>query len=320
MSYNLFGKSVKGITSIKQAMQQAGLDHTIIRDPIIQLSAIRRIVQSSTDLDDFKNRFGELKGIENFFANTRSDTDVVLGVVGKQYKIIQNTAMEKFQPLIDTGQIELMTAGCLGRGQRVFICARITNHEVVVNNDYKICSFLLFSNSHDGTGAVHIGFIPFVPTCSNSLSRAENDENSKLIRVYHSSLAEQNVNDLFKMLDLAKTSFTASFEVYQKMLDRQMNNEDLEKYVIKTMDFPENRNDWHTRTSNRFNKIIELVHTSPGTEKLQGTVFAAYNGLNTFLNHEAGRNPASRAQSIWFGPNKRTDNLALKNALEYIAS
>lgn len=320
MTYNLFGENVQGITSIKTAMEKAGLDHTVLRDRIIQQRKVRQLIDSSTDLDDFRAKFQNLPPIRGFVANARSDNDVVLGVVGEKYKIVQNSTMERFQPLLDNNEIELMTAGCLGRGQRVFICAKIKNHEVQINKDYKICSFLLFSNSHDGTGAIHIGFIPFVPSCSNSLTRAENHKDSKLIRAYHTNLVDQNVENLFNMLDLAKNSFTASFEMYQQMLDKPINQDDLEKYVIKTMKFSEDRSEWPTRTTNRFQKIIDTIHTSPGAQNLQGTVFAAYNGLNTYLNHEAGRNPASRAHSIWFGENRRTDSFALQNALEFLAS
>lgn len=316
--YSLFGKNIKGITSIKEAMSIAGLDHTIIRDPIIQTRIIKKALDNSSDLDDFKKNFDNIPPIDNFFANTRSDNSIAVGVVGKNYNILQNSVMEKFQPLLDKGEIELMTAGCLKRGERVFICARIKNHQFKVDGDYTVTSNILFSNFHDGGGSVKIGYTPIVPACWNSLSVAESHRDSRIIRINHGKTVNENIDNLFDIVAVAKASFEASHEQYKKLLSYNINKDDVEKYVIKTMELSEDRTEWATRTSNRFDKIMELIKASPGAKSFQGTVFAAYNGLNTYLNHEAGRSPESRANSIWFGQNALLNNRAFENALELV--
>jgi phage/plasmid-like protein (TIGR03299 family) len=213
--------------------------------------------------------------------------------------------------------MKLKTAGCLGYGERVFICGAIEGLKMPINKDYEVTANVLFSNSHDGSAAVRAGYTPIVPICSNTLAAAHGSEYSKLVKINHGSSVNENVNDIFEILNDAEQLFNATFEQYQKLLDKNINQKDVEQYVIKTMEWEkEPKEDWSTRRSNQYDKIVDLIKNAPGSVSFQGTLFSAYNGLNTYLNHESGRNAATKAHSIWFGKNRTTDNKALANALE----
>ena len=317
--YTLFGTRIDGISSIDLAMQMAGLDHMVHRKEIIQLDKVKEVLSGCSTIEEAKEKVGGLVGMRRFFANTRSDSGEELGVVGKKFKICQNSVMKKLQPLVDAGKVTLKTAGALGVGEKVFICGEVVGEQMSVSNDYKVNANLLFSNSHDGSAAVRIGFTPIVPICANTLAMAHSSEHSRLVRVYHGAAVDENVDELFNILDTATQSFKATFEQYQKLLDAKINQSDVEKYVIKTMKWDkEEQEDWSTRRKNQFNAIVDAIKNAPGSSSFQGTVFSAYNGLNTYLNNDAGRSPASRANSIWFGTNRTTDNKAFENALELV--
>lgn len=316
--YTLFGTNIQGINSIDVAMQKAGLDHMVHRKEIIQVDKVRDLINGCSTLEEAKERVGALRGMGRFFANVRSDNQDELGVVGKKFNICQNSMMRKLQPLVDSGKLTLKTAGALGFGERVFICGEVVGEQMRISNDYQVKANLLLSNSHDGSAAVRIGFTPIVPICANTLSMAHNSEHSRLVRVYHSDKVEENVDELFNILDLATQSFKATFEQYQKLLDARVNEDDIKKYVTKTMSWDENQDDWSTRRKNQYEKILDSIKNAPGATSFQGTVFSVYNGLNTYLNNEAGRNPASRANSMWFGQNRTRDSKAFENALELV--
>ena len=317
--YTLFGTDIEGISSIDVAMQKAGLDHMVQRKDIIQLDKVKEVVSGCSTIEEAKERVGGLVGMSRFFANVRNDTQEELGVVGKKFNICQNSVMKKLQPLVDAGKVTLKTAGALGFGEKVFICGEVVGEQMRVSNDYQVKANLLFSNSHDGSAAVRIGFTPIVPICANTLAMAHNSEHSRLVRVYHGAAVDENVDELFNILDTATQSFKATFEQYQKLLDAKINKDDIEKYVVKTMKWDDKeKEDWSTRRSNQYDKILDMIKNAPGATSFQGTVFSVYNGLNTYLNNDAGRNPASRANSIWFGTNRTTDNKAFENALELV--
>jgi len=56
--------------------------------------------------------------VPNYFATIRTDTEQVLGVVGKDYEIVQNiNAFEFFDAIVGGGDgILYETAGALGKG------------------------------------------------------------------------------------------------------------------------------------------------------------------------------------------------------------
>lgn len=316
--YTLFGTHIDGISSIKDAMTKAGLDHRVDKVNIAQIQKVRKLLERSSSIEDALDNLDTL-AMKRFFSTVRSDTNEELGIVGTKFNICQNSVMEKLQPLVDSGKLKLKTAGALGFGERVFICGEVVGQQMKVSDDYKVTANILFSNSHDGSAAVRAGFSPIVPICSNTLAMAHRHKHSQLIRIYHGQSVNDNVNDIFDIINVAATSFEATFEQYQKLLDSNINQSDLETYVIKTMEWEkEPKADWSTRRSNQFDKILNLVKTAPGAASFQGTVFAAYNGLNTYLNHEAGNQPKSRANSIWFGKNRSIDNKSLENALELV--
>lgn len=318
--YILFGTRVEGITSIETAMNMAGLDHNVWRRDIVQLKTVQDLANNCQTLEEFRNAVGDLKGMDRFFANVRSDNGDVLGIVGKKFNICQNSVMKKLQPLVDSGQLKLKTAGALGFGERVFLCGEIVGQQMEISPEYKVKANVLFSNSHDGSAAVRAGFTPIVPICANTLAMAHNSQHSQLVRIFHGSEVNKNVDSIFEIIDLASQSFKATFEQYQKLLDSKVNQSDIEKYVTKTMEWEkEPKEDWSTRRSNQFDKIMDLVKNAPGASSFQGTVFSVYNGLNTYLNNESGHNPSTRANSIWFGKNRTTDNKALENALKLVS-
>ena len=50
----------------------------------------------------------------------------------------------------------------------------------------------------------------------------------------------------------------------------------------------------------------------PGVE---GTWWAAYNGVNEYLNYEKGRTANNRIDSLWFGLNANSNKRAFDTAL-----
>ncbi len=67
-----------------------------------------------------------IPGIEipNYFATIRTDTQKILGVVGKDYEVIQNVdAFIFFDSIVGGDGIQYETAGALGNGERIFITA-----------------------------------------------------------------------------------------------------------------------------------------------------------------------------------------------------
>ena len=111
------------------------------------------------------------------FALVRNDRSsaldgVVLGYVDESYTPLQNReAFEFFDPIVGRDAAVFETAGALGRGQQVWILARLPQDMRVAGDDL-VAPYLLLANCHGGNGGVELRFTPVRVVCGNTLSLA----------------------------------------------------------------------------------------------------------------------------------------------------
>ncbi len=143
------GTRVMEAPDSREALIQAGLDWQVLQEPIY------------TDTREL---------IDGYKANVRDTDRKVLGVVTDRYKVIQNReAFEFTDELLGSG-VRYETAGSLQGGKRVWLLARLP-HEYIIAGE-RISPYLVFSNTHDGSGAIKAALTPIRVVCSNTLNLA----------------------------------------------------------------------------------------------------------------------------------------------------
>lgn len=252
----------------------------------------------------------------------RKDNGTVLGEIGPNTHLYQNKdAFEWFTPMIDSKEVKFECAGALGLGEKVWALARIMNEgkEIVKGDEVK--SFLLLSNSHDGSMAVRVGFTPIRVVCANTLSAAHNCKSSMLIRVRHGQFIHSNMDMLRSMLNTVKKNFETTVEQYKLLASRGVNTQDLEKYVKLALEVDLKAKKISTRTLNTIQSIITNMEIGLGSDikGVRGTYWGAYNAVTEYLNYEAGHSNDTRIDSLWFGRNSVRNSRALEIALELCA-
>lgn len=143
------GTRVKEAPSSKDALIYAGLDWKVIQEPVYTESQ-------------------EL--IEGYKANVRDSDRRVLGVVTDRYKVIQNEEAFAFTDALLGEGVRYETAGSLQGGKKVWMLARMP-HEYIITGE-RISPYLLFSNTHDGSGAIKVALTPIRVVCNNTLNLA----------------------------------------------------------------------------------------------------------------------------------------------------
>jgi len=301
------GTEIDDATNFWDAFKLAGLDWEVETEPLYRMGAAGQVVGEQVKAQ----------------AAVRTSDDKVLGVVGPRWTPLQNRdAFKVFEPLIDSGDMRLHTAGSLRGGERVWVLCQLglENTEIVKNDE--IAKFALLSNGHDGKLAVHFGFTPIRVVCANTESMARSSTASNLIRVRHHRFVKNNVEKLRDIMNLANQEFEATAEQYRFLASKQINATDLHKYVKIVLDVHQQEEDeLSTRTKNIIGKVEEFFLLGKGNDLpgVNGTYWAAYNGVTEYLNYEKGRTSENRMDSLWFGQNGNLSQKALDTAVALAA-
>ena len=252
------------------------------------------------------------------FATVNSKSSEVLGVVGSKYQPLHNeNAFQWFQPLIDSGDVKLETAGSLHGGKKVWIMGKIGSETVIKGND-TVEKYILLSNSHDGSSSIRVGFTPVRVVCQNTLAASHASSESKLIRVRHTISADRNLAQLRGIMNLANATFEASVEKYRELASRQINRKDLEMYVKVVMGQGNVADeDISTRARNQIDEVLRCFEQGKGQQmkETKHTWWTAYNAVTEYLSYSASANDNARYDSLWFGANKSKSESALDLAL-----
>jgi phage/plasmid-like protein (TIGR03299 family) len=264
-------------------------------------------------------------GQVNPFARSfvRSDTNAILGVVGPNTQPLQNKeAFQWFQPFLESKLAELHTAGSLDEGRKVWVLAKISGNQLEIVKGDAVDKFVLLSNSHDGTTAIRVGFTPIRVVCMNTLRAAHGDKASKLIRIRHTKDMRKNMDAVREVMSLVNAEFEATAEQFKILANKAISRADLLKYVTLVIGKEKKEfKDESTRMQNIINEIIGIADSGRGTDivGVQGTLWGAYNAVTEFLQWEQGRTSDTRLNNMWFGTSVKTNEEALKLALDMAA-
>lgn len=108
--------------------------------------------------------------VPGMYANVRTDTEEVLGIVGDRYHVVQNVdALSIGNALMDTGDALIESGWSLRGGRQVGVTFRIPSADVSVPGDADggLQMYLLVQTSHDGNSSLtgHVG--PVRLACTN---------------------------------------------------------------------------------------------------------------------------------------------------------
>lgn len=245
----------------------------------------------------------------------------ILGVVGTKYEPLQNTeAFAWFDPFVSNGFVELETAGSLAEGKKVWILAKIKSDPLVIKGQDIVEKYILLSNSHDGSMAVSAGYTPIRVVCNNTLSMAQNNSASQLLKVRHTRTMKDTLEKIREIMCITNAAFEATANQYRLLASRDINAKTLEKYVKVVLDQDKLASEITTKGRNQVERVIQLFEYGNGNNmpEIRGTVWAAYNAVTDYISHEASSNLDKRYASLWFGSNARRNKVALEKALELV--
>jgi len=228
------------------------------------------------------------KAVGGYFATVRQDTREVLGIVGKNYKVLQNKDAFKFMDsFMQDGIMRYESAMALFGGKQVVLLARMPSVDEVIPGDRQD-RFLLLSNTHDGTGSIIMQPTHVRVVCNNTHRIAISNQTYQ-VKVRHSSSMEEKMEMARKYLSQFDKKFSEYTET-AKHLAKYSYTQDMVKSYLDQL-FPAQKDASDRQVKNRLAKLDMVkgmmntpANTLPGME---GTLWQLFNAVTEAVDHRS---------------------------------
>ncbi len=318
------GKIVEQYPTSEEAIRHAGLDYDVAKTPLF--TKVSGIVETANGIEVGENELT----VPNYFANIRTDNNAVLGVVGKDYQIVQNREAFSFFDAIVGGGTGILyeTAGALGNGERIFITAKLPDYIRVGNGDDVTEKYIFLTTSHDGSGSITAAFTPVRIVCQNTLNASLRNM-SNVVRIRHTAGAKQRLEDAHKVMGLANTLSVQLKTIFNQWAKVRVTDNEVKKLIQLALcpnkeTFNLLRKGEDDEISTVFKNTVEdvfayaMISESQQMNTTKGTLFGAYNAVTGYYQNVRNyKNEEAKLQSIVMGG---TAQLKTQKAFELCTS
>ena len=260
-------------------------------------------------------------------AVVRSDTNDILGVVGNLYQPVQNSQCFGFlDAVVGEDGIRYHTAGALGKGEKVWMLAKLPSEIRIRDSEDVTQKFLLLSNSHDGSSSLRVFFTPIRVVCANTLGAAERFGRRHGVSIVHKGNLASRVAEAQETLGLARRFYDDVEEKINRLAWHYPSRRQLDLYF--EMLYPDRDDGRNRRAQNIRDQLLHLFEHGHGQDipATRRTTWSAFNAVTEFVDHHRStrgqtdeeRN-SRRLQSAWFGSGARLKADAWRLALEMAA-
>ena len=237
------------------------------------------------------------------------EEEILLGVVSKRYRPLQNNeAFKFFDPIVGEGNAYYETAGSLGQGERIWVMAKLPGAIEVVRGD-ECWKYLLLSNTHTGSGSVIVKFTSVRVVCQNTLMLAMED-GQRAFRVRHSKIMKHRLDEVANLISAFQKIYMEAEELFKRLTQIQMTKVILENYLEGIFPRTKEQKD-HKAYPPRWLHIQDLFESRPDLQLpgVKGTLWGAYNAITQFEDYKQTREDEeneSRLERTWFGTSADT--------------
>lgn len=312
-AWHNLGQVVEQYPTSAEAIKHAGLDFEVIKAPLFTQGGTLGIG------DNGEIREPDTILLPGNFATMRTDTNEVFGVVGKDYQIVQNNeAFSFFDAIVGGGDgILYETAGALGKGERIFITAKLPDYIRVGKGDDVTEKYIFLTTSHDGSGSITAAFTPIRIVCQNTLNASLRNM-SNVVRIRHTSGAKQRLEEAHRVMGLANQLSNQLEGIFNQWTTVRISDDELKKLIQLALcpnkeSFELIKDGKEEELSTVFKNTVEdafayaMMADTQQMDTTKGTVFGAYNSVTGYYqNVRKYKDDEAKLQSIVLGGTAQT--------------
>lgn len=301
MPWHRIGEQMAATADVPTALKAANLDWNVELKPLFY----RHVFDGVDKRVKVKTRRAVVRDVDG----------ALIATVGSDYVPFQNAdAFNVLQPACEQFGVTIETAGALGKGDRVWMLAKLPTPTEPIPGD-KIDGYFLVLTGHNGWTSYTARPTPVRVVCANTLAVAlHGTANQAIINMRHTTTNAERfeqvtglVTDLMAMLKQTNESFA-------KLAARKMTKDETVAYISEVLGINANSNPIAER---RRDTIIELSQTGKGVNFAPNTAWTAFNAVTEYVDHvrpaeaKALSTIAAANQSALFGANAKLKQRAL---------
>jgi phage/plasmid-like protein (TIGR03299 family) len=182
----------------------------------------------------------------------------------------------------------------LGKGERIFITAKLPKY-IRVGNDDVIEQYLFLTTSHDGSESITIAFTPVRIVCNNTLNAALGNC-SNVLKIRHTASAQAQLKEAHKIMGMVNTLSPLMEQAFNQWAKVPITDGELQRLIqialapnketltnIKEGRTDENSTVFKNQCSNAFS--YAMMADSQQLETVKGTLFGAYNAVTGYFQN-----------------------------------
>lgn len=273
---------------------------TIVQDKLTAEDALKESGLAGWDITKEEVFLVDGTKVPGKFATVRATDGKALGIVGKQYTVLQNEEAFSFMDaLVDSGDAKYETAGSLRGGRHVWMMMTLPEGIKIAGEEIDL--YLGLSNSHDGSSAVKGYATPVRVVCKNTENLAINSA-KRSWSFRHVGSMDGHLDEARRALDLVFEYGKELQELGDSLATQKVSDREFENIVAQLTDVEE-----------VFDGIVNNYHQSDNLNDIRGTKWGALNAVGEYYDHmRPTRTAEARFKSAMSGRGRRTRDQALE--------
>lgn len=256
------GTRVESAVCSAEALKVSGLDWNVIQQPIMTSSGAT---------------------IPGYKANIRDTDDKILGVVSDRYRVVQNSEAFAFTDALLGEGVKYETAGSLQEGKKIWLLAKLPDKYIIEGE--QIEPYLVFSSSHDGSGAIKVAMTPVRVVCQNTLNIALSTAKRIWSTVHVGDLATK-MDEAHNTLLLAEKYMGRLGTEFSRLSKIKLTDSKVMEYIEMLLPMDDQPTDTHRKNIARIREDLKMRYfDAPDLKHIGKNAYRFINAVSDFATH-----------------------------------
>ena len=256
------GTRVEEAPTSREALEAAGLNWQVIQKNLVTDSGIV---------------------VPGFKANLRETDQQVLGVVSDRYKVVQNEEAFAFTDALLGEGVTYETAGSLQNGRRTWILAKLPARYIISGDE--VTPYLVFMNSHDGSGSIKAAMTPIRVVCQNTLNLALSTA-KRSWSTNHTGDIKGKMEDARYTLLYADQYMAELGKAIDKLNQQKLSDRQVLEYIDSLFPLIPNPSDQQIRNMQKMKEDMKVRYfDAPDLQHVGKNAYRFINAVSDFATH-----------------------------------